>query len=177
MIFTQTTLAGACIIDLKKIEDERGFFAYLFCAKQAAEHGIATNVAQVKLSSNKRKGTLRGMHLQVPPAAEQKLVRCIRGAIFDVAVDLRPDSPTFRNWVGAELTAANRRAMYLPPGVAHGYQTLTDSTEVMYFVSAAYSPSHARGVRWNDPAFGIEWPLGAPVVIHERDAGYPDFEV
>jgi dTDP-4-dehydrorhamnose 3,5-epimerase len=172
MIFTKTKLPGAVIVDLKKIEDERGFFAYLFCAKQAAEHGIASKVAQVKLSANKRKGTLRGMHLQVPPAAENKLVRCIRGAVWDVIVDLRQDSPTYLQHVGVELSAENHRALYVPAMFAHGYQTLADDSEVMYQVDEFYSPQNERGVRYDDPRLAIEWPAEV-TALSPRDAAWP----
>jgi dTDP-4-dehydrorhamnose 3,5-epimerase len=175
MIFTETALKGALIIDVKPIGDERGFFTYLFCARQAAEHGITTRVAQVKLSVNRTKGTLRGMHYQVPPAAESKLVRCTRGAIYDVIVDLRPESPTFMQHIGVELTSDNRRSLYIPPMFAHGYQTLSDDAEVTYQVDEFYSPGNERGLRWDDPRLAIQWPL--PVsLISPKDTAWPLLE-
>jgi dTDP-4-dehydrorhamnose 3,5-epimerase len=172
MIYTETSLPGAYLVDLEKIEDSRGFFAYLFEAKEAAQRGLSTSIVQIKLSYNKRKGTLRGMHLQLPPATEVKLVRCIRGAIYDVIIDYRKDSPTYLKHVGVELSADNRRALYVPAMFAHGYQTLTDDAEVMYQVDEFYSPGHEFGVRYNDPALKIEWPL--PVVdISPKDASWP----
>ncbi len=175
MKFTQTALAGAFIIDVAPIADDRGFFTYLFCAKEAAARGIATSVAQVKLSYNKRKGTLRGMHFQVPPAAETKLVRCTRGAVWDVIVDLRPDSPTYLQHVGVELSGENRRALYVPALFAHGYQTLTDDAEVTYQVDEFYAPQHERGLRYDDPRLALRWPL--PVgAISPKDASWPLLE-
>lgn len=175
MIFTQTTLKGAFAVDLKPIGDDRGFFAYMWCAKQAAEHGLAERVAQVKLSQNKQRGTLRGMHYQVPPAAETKLVRCIRGGVFDVIVDLRKDSPTYLKHVGVELSADNRRALYVPAGFAHGYQTLTDDAEVMYQVDEFYAPQHERGLRYDDPRLAIRWPINVSS-ISPKDASWPLLE-
>ena len=175
MKFTQTALAGAFIIDVAPIADDRGFFTYLYCAKEAAAHGIATTVAQVKLSYNKRKGTLRGMHFQVPPAAETKLVRCTRGAVWDVIVDLRPDSPTYLQHVGVELSGENHRALYVPALFAHGYQTLTDDAEVTYQVDEFYAPQHERGLRYDDPRLALRWPL--PVgAISPKDASWPLLE-
>lgn len=159
MLFTPTTLPDAYLVDLKRLEDERGFFARSWCAREAKELGIDPNIVQCNVSFNKTKGTLRGMHLQLPPFAESKLVRTTRGAIYDVIIDLRPASPTFKRWFGVELTADNRRALFVPKGFAHGFQILEDNTEIFYQMSEYYSPEHARGVRWNDPAFGIDWPL------------------
>lgn len=173
MNFIETALPGVVIVapDLKG--DERGFFARTWCAEEFAMHGLAARVAQCNLSYNRTRGTVRGLHYQAPPAAEDKLVRVVRGAIFDVAVDLRPDSPTFLQWVGVELTADNRQALYVPKGCAHGFQTLTDDAELFYQMSEFYAPALACGVRWDDPLFAIAWPL--PVqVISERDANYPD---
>jgi len=172
MTFTPTALAGAFIIDVEPVVDDRGFFTYLFCAKQAAEHGIATTVAQVKLSYNRRRATLRGMHFQVPPAAETKLVRCTRGAIYDVIVDLRKGSPTYLKHVGVELSADNRRAVFVPALFAHGYQTLTDDAEVTYQVDEFYAPQHERGLRYDDPRLAIRWPMGVEV-ISPKDASWP----
>jgi dTDP-4-dehydrorhamnose 3,5-epimerase len=175
MTFTNTPLDGALVIDLAPIADDRGYFSYLYCAKQAAAHGIATNVAQVKLSYNKRRGTLRGMHYQIPPAAETKLVRCTRGAVYDVIVDLRPNSRTYLKHFGIELSAEQHRTLYVPALFAHGYQTLTDDAEVTYQVDEFYAPQHERGLRYDDPRLGLRWPL--PVsVISPKDASWPLLE-
>ena len=174
MIFTETALKGAYIIDLEKREDERGFFARTFCQEEWEAHGLINRVVQANTSYNRRKGTLRGMHYQRPPHAETKLVRATRGRVLDVIIDLRPDSPTYRRWVGVELSAETGRALYVPEGFAHGYQTLEDHSDVVYQVSAPYTPGAEGGVRYNDPAFDIRWPL--PVtVISDKDAGWPDF--
>lgn len=174
MHLTATPLAGAFVIDPAPIEDDRGFFAYAFRADEFARRGLIPAISQVNISYSRHRGTLRGMHFQMAPHEEAKTIRCVRGAAYDVIVDLRPSSPTRCRWFATELTADNRRSLYVPPGFAHGFQTLSDDVEVLYLVSAYYRPSHSRGVRWNDPAFGIEWPLD-PVKMHERDAGYPDF--
>jgi dTDP-4-dehydrorhamnose 3,5-epimerase len=176
MIFTETKIPGLVIINYDVFPDDRGLFAITWAEKDFAARGLETHISQCNVSVNKARGTIRGLHFQADPFAEAKIVRTTRGAIFDVAVDLRRDSPTFRQWVGVELSATNHRQLYLPPGCAHGYQTLTEDAEIVYFVSAPYSPPHQRGVRWNDPAFDIEWPLGPPDVIHPRDAAYPDFK-
>lgn len=175
MTLTDTAVAGAYILDLARIPDDRGFFAEAFHRDTFARAGLSTAIAQVNISYNDRTHTLRGMHYQLTPHAEVKVVRCVRGAVYDVAVDLRPDSPTFGRWAAVELTADNRRAFYVPEGCAHGYQTLTDDTEVHYLVSATYSPSHYRGVRWDDPFFGITWPDAPERHMHPRDLTYPDF--
>jgi dTDP-4-dehydrorhamnose 3,5-epimerase len=159
LIYTPTNLSGAFVIDVQPIRDERGFFSYLFDAREAASHGLRVGLAQVKLSYNNRKGTLRGMHYQVSPAAEIKLIRCTRGAVWDVIVDMRPDSPTYLKSFGLELSAENRTALYVPQMFAHGYQTLADDTEVVYQVDEFYAPQHERGVRYDDPAIGLDWPL------------------
>ena len=177
MIFTPTELDGAWLVDLDRREDDRGFFARAWCEREFAEHGLSTEVVQCNISFNHRKGTLRGMHYQVEPHAEIKLVRCTRGALFDVIVDLRPDSPTHARWLGVELTADNRRALYIPAGFAHGYQTLADATETFYQVSAFWTPEAERGVRWDDPAFGIEWPDPDPPVLSEKDRAWPDYHL
>ena len=176
MIFRETELQGVCQIVLDTRHDERGFFARSWCSKEFEEHGLSVNLAQCNVSFNTRKGTLRGMHYQAAPHEEAKLVRCTRGAIFDVAIDLRPESPTFKQWVGIELTAENRHMLYIPGRCAHGFLTLDDETEVFYQMSEFYHPELAGGVRWNDPAFQIAWPAG-PVIISERDRTYPDFEM
>jgi len=172
MIFTPTQLSGAYLIDLEPHPDERGFFARAWCQHEFEEHGLNGRLAQVNVSYNKKQGTLRGMHYQVRPYAETKLLRCTRGAIWDVIVDLRPGSPTYHQWLGAELTADNRRMLFVPEDFAHGYLTLSDETEVMYQVSEFYTPNAERGLRWDDPALAIEWP--APVqVISDKDARWP----
>lgn len=159
MIFTETKLKGAFLIDIEPREDERGFFARSWCEDEFAKYGLNTRVVQCNISFNKKRGTLRGMHYQSEPFPEAKLARCTAGAIYDVILDLRPNSPTFKQWVSVELTAENRRALYIPEGFAHGFQTLEDNTEVFYQMSEFYHPECARGVRWDDPAFGIEWPI------------------
>ena len=175
MIFTETALSGAFVLDVERFEDVRGFFGRTWCARDFAAHGLDPNLAQVSLSYNRQRGTLRGMHLQLPPFAEAKLVRCTQGAIFDVIVDLRRDSATFGRWTGVELTAANRRALYVPKGFAHGFQALSDDSEVLYMISEFYAPESARGIRWNDPALAIEWP--EPVtMMSDKDGLYPDFD-
>jgi dTDP-4-dehydrorhamnose 3,5-epimerase len=176
MIFAETRLAGAYTIDAERIEDDRGFFARVWCAHEFAEYGLTTAVSQSSVAFNRVEGTLRGMHWQVAPHAEVKLVRCTQGAIHDVIVDLRLDSPTFGDWIGVELTADNRRTLYVPEGFAHGYQTLAADTEVWYQMSAAYAPDAARGFRWNDPRFGIEWPRVSRRVISDRDRSWADFD-
>ena len=171
MIFTETKLRGAFVIEPERFEDDRGFFARTWCVREFETHGLDTRLVQCGVSYNKRKGTLRGMHYQVAPHAETKLVRCTRGAIYDVIIDLREDSSTFRQWVTVELTAQNRRMLYIPEGFTHGFQTLADDTEVFYQISEFYHPESARGVRWDDPAFGITWPETAKM-ISERDKTY-----
>jgi dTDP-4-dehydrorhamnose 3,5-epimerase len=175
MIFTPAPLAGAYTIDLEKRGDDRGFFARLFCEEEFAHHGLETRFIQANNSLSAKRGTLRGMHYQLPPAAEVKVVRCIQGALFDVILDLRPDSPSFGRWFGAELSAENRRMMYVPRGSAHGFITLTENAEVLYLVSAAYAQPQERGVRYDDPRFAIDWPL-APAEISAKDAAWPDYD-
>jgi len=174
MIFKETKLRGAFIIEIEPMEDERGFFARSFCAKEFEEHGLNPHIAQCNISYNEKKGTLRGMHYQVAPHAETKLVRCTMGAIYDVVIDLRTDSDTFKQWIAVELTKENRRMLYVPKGLAHGFQTLKDHTEVFYLMSELYHPECARGVRWNDLAFGILWPVDVQI-ISVGDQQYPDF--
>ena len=174
MKFDETPLLGAYLIDLQPIEDTRGFFARAFCRREFEERRLHPVIAQCNMSFNSVCGTLRGMHYQVEPAREVKIIRCIAGAIFDAIIDLRSDSSTYRRWFGVELSALNRRALYVPTGFAHGYLTLSDNSEIHYMVSEFYSPTHERGIRWNDPTFAIEWPM-APRVISEKDAGHPDF--
>jgi dTDP-4-dehydrorhamnose 3,5-epimerase len=175
MRFVGTELPGVFAIEPERIEDERGFFARVFCEREFAAHGFATHWVQSSISYNARAHTLRGMHFQTGPHAEIKLIRCTRGAIHDVLIDLRPDSPAYLRHVAVELTEANRNLLYVPEGIAHGFLTLAPETEVFYQMSAFYAPESARGVRWDDPAFGIAWPA-APDAICERDATYPDFE-
>ncbi len=174
MVFTATKLAGAFIIDVERREDQRGFFARTWCQREFEARRLSPRLVQCSISFNKKKGTLRGMHLQSPPHEEAKLVRCTMGAIHDVILDLRPDSPTFGEHVAVALSAENRTTIYVPEGVAHGFQTLEDHTEVFYQMSEFYVPGSERGVRWDDPAFGIPWPA-AERTISERDRSYPDF--
>lgn len=175
MRFVATDLAGAYVVEPEKMEDERGFFARTFCRDEFAAHGLHPAFLQCNVSFNVRRGTLRGMHFQEKPHEEAKLVRCTRGAIYDVIVDIRRKSPTFKRWAAFELTAENRKMLYVPEGFAHGFQTLEDSCEVFYQMSEMYHPGLAHGVRWNDPAFGIRWPVADPFVS-QRDAHYADFE-
>ena len=176
MTFTETELAGAFVIDIEPREDERGFFARAWCEREFEAHGLSTRVVQCNVAYNHRRWTLRGMHFQTAPHAEVKIVRCTRGAIYDVIIDLRADSPTFKQWLAFELTAENRRMLYVPEGFAHGYQTLMDETETYYQVSEFYEPASERGVRWDDPAFRIVWPIGEPGVISDKDRTWPDYE-
>ena len=175
MKFTETPLKGAWTIDLEPRGDERGFFARAFCKNEFAEHGLKNQIAQANLSYNPRRATLRGMHYQIPPHAEVKIVRCTRGAIYDVIIDLRVGSPTQFEWFGVELSADNRTALYVPEGFAHGYQSLTEESEVFYLVTEFYAPGSERGIRWNDPRFGIRWPLPDPV-LSPKDAAHPDYQ-
>ena len=172
MIFTESALPGAFIVDLELRSDDRGFFARSYCPDEFAAQGLGTPLRQCSVSYNARKGTLRGLHYQAAPHAEHKLVRCTAGAIFDVIVNIRPDSRHYKRWVGTELSAQNRRALFVPAGFAHGFITLSDDAEVYYMISVPHSPSHAQGFRWSDPAFGIQWPM-SPSVISPRDAAYP----
>jgi dTDP-4-dehydrorhamnose 3,5-epimerase len=175
MRFAQLPLAGLFQVDLDLMEDERGFFARLHCEREFAEHGLAAHVVQTSLSYTARRGTVRGMHFQWPPARESKVVRCIRGWIFDVVIDLRPESATFGHHFAADLSATNRSALFIPAGLAHGFQTLEDECEVLYQMSDFHVPALSAGVRWNDPAFAIEWPLPC-TQIHARDGAYPNFD-
>jgi dTDP-4-dehydrorhamnose 3,5-epimerase len=175
MKYHETKLPGVFEISIEPMADERGFFARSWCEKEFEAHGLNPALVQCNISVNKRKGTLRGVHYQVAPHSETKLVRCTRGAIFDVIVDLRSDSPTFKRWVGIVLTAEKRNMAYVPEGCAHGFLTLGDDTEVFYQMSQFYNTEAARGVRWNDPAFAIDWPAKVEV-ISERDGAYPNFE-
>ncbi len=174
MIFHDTPLEGAYVIDPELREDDRGFFARTWCVQEFEEKGLNTNLVQCNISFNKRMGTLRGMHFQAAPYEEAKLVRCTMGSLFDVVIDLRPASETHLQWFGVELSAENRRMLFIPQGLAHGFQTLEDNTEVFYQMSEFYHPECARGVRWNDPLFSISWPFPAPI-LSDRDASYPDW--
>ncbi|MEM8876172.1 MAG: dTDP-4-dehydrorhamnose 3,5-epimerase [Planctomycetota bacterium] len=174
MQFTASKLDGAWIIDVQRFDDERGFFARTWCKKTLAERGLDTGAEQMGIAFNTHKHTLRGMHYQADPHAETKFVRCTQGVIWDCIIDLRPGSPTFRQWDAVELSALNRRTFYVPKGFAHGYLTLTENAEVTYLMTTAYEPGAGRGVRWDDPAFGIDWPA-KPAVINDRDATYGDF--
>lgn len=175
MIFTPAPLPGVVVVDPEPRPDERGLFARTFCADEFRQAGLQADFPQCSTSYNAKAGTLRGLHYQAAPHEEIKLVRVTRGAVFDVAVDLRPQSRTFRQWFGVELSADNRRALYIPQGFAHGFQTLTDHAEVFYSITPPYAPGFARGVRWDDPAFGIRWPATAARTLSDRDRGYPDF--
>jgi len=175
VIFKETKLKGAFIIEPERIEDERGFFARTFCQKEFEAHGLNPNLVQCSVSFNKKKGTLRGMHYQVGPHQEAKLVRCTMGAIYDVILDLRPDSPTFKQWVSVELTAENRKLVYVPEGMAHGFQTLEQDTELFYQMSEFYHHQSTSGIRWDDPLFGIRWPL-AESYTSPRDRAFLPFK-
>ena len=174
MKFIETPLPGAFEIELEKRGDERGFFARSFCSKEFEEHGINNRIVQINNSLSEQKGTLRGMHFQLSPYSESKTIRCIRGAIYDVILDMRPNSDTFGNWYGVELTSENRKLLHVPEEFAHGFITLQDDTEVLYFVSEYYYPELERGIRWNDPWAGINWPLD-PQEISEKDKNHPNF--
>lgn len=173
MIFYETELPGAFVIEEEAKEDSRGFFARAWCRKEYETNGLNPELVQANLAFSKKKGTLRGIHYQVPPFEEAKSVRCLRGAIYDVIIDLRPGSPTFARWTGVELSPENRRMLYVPEGFAHGYQTLVDDTEVFYQVSEFYAPECERGIRWDDPAFAIRWPEPDRPIISDKDAGWP----
>lgn len=177
MIFRELELKGAFIIEPQRVEDERGFFARTWCRSEFEQHGLDSNLVQCNISFNNRKGTLRGMHFQRAPYAEAKLVRCTAGTIYDVIIDLRPASATFKHWCGTELAARNQLALYVPEGFAHGFLTLKDDSEVFYQMSEFYQPSYASGVRWNDPAFNISWPaLSDKFIISNKDEQYEDFK-
>ena len=175
MIFQETRLQGAFIIEPARLDDERGFFARIYCERELAGHGIAFNCVQGNISFNRQKGTLRGMHYQLNPHAEAKLVRCTMGAIFDVIVDLRPASSTYAQWIAAELTADNRRTLYVPEGFAHGFQALADNTEISYLMSTAYVAESSAGISWNDPDLNINWGVNSPI-ISEKDQQAIDFK-
>jgi dTDP-4-dehydrorhamnose 3,5-epimerase len=174
MHFKKTPLADAYVIDLDKKGDDRGFFARFFCTDEFKQHGLDANFVQVNNSLSANKGTLRGMHYQLHPKAESKLVRCIKGSLYDVIIDLREHSPTFGQWYGHELTADNRSMMFVPKGFAHGFITLEDNTEALYLVSEFYAPDLERGLRWSDPQFNIQWPI-KPVIVSDKDENHPNF--
>lgn len=176
MIFKETKLKGAYIIELEPTKDERGFFARSFCQREFEKHGFNLRILQCNISYNKKKGTLRGMHYQVAPYEEAKLVSCIKGAIYDIIIDLRADSPTYCQWFAVELSPENYKMIYIPEGFAHGLQSLEDNTVVFYQMSEFYHPECARSVRWNDPVFGIKWPISGKIIISKKDSNYQDFK-
>lgn len=175
MRFTETEIPQVVVIDLDPFRDERGMFARIWCEDELAAQGLTSHLSQCSISRNTGAATLRGLHYQRAPHQEAKLVRCTRGAVYDVAVDLRRDSPTYRRWFGTELSAANGRALFVPEGCAHGFQTLAEDTEILYLISHPYVPEASTGVRWDDPAFGIEWPRAAKRTISDRDRAWPDY--
>lgn len=175
MDFSPVEVEGAFIVELSPFSDDRGFFARAYCEKEFMDHGINVHMVQANMSYNRQRGILRGLHWQVSPHEEAKFVRCIKGSIFDVVVDVRPKSPTYKQWSGVELTSANRKALFIPGGCAHGYQVLDDDTEILYQVSAPYVQAAERGARWNDPAFGIEWPITEGMILSSKDKGWDDF--
>jgi dTDP-4-dehydrorhamnose 3,5-epimerase len=174
--FTKTAVEGVCIIELDADQDERGFFARIWDCEQMAENGVDPNIVQCSISYNRDRATLRGMHYQTAPHEETKTVRCTAGEIYDVALDVRRDSPTYRKWVGVELTAGNRKTLYIPKGVAHGFMTLTPNAEIFYQMGVPYAAGFGAGVRWDDPAFRIDWPM-KPLVMNERDRNYADWKL
>ena len=176
MIFTETKLKGAFIIDVKKLEDERGFFGRAWCKKEFEEHGLNPNIVQANISYNKKRGTLRGMHYQVAPFSECKTIRCTTGAIYDVIIDIRPHSPTFKQWIAVELSAESSKMIYVPDGFAHGFITLEDHTTVNYMVTGFYTPGAEAGIKYDDPAFNIAWPM-EPTIISEKDNSIPLFSL
>jgi dTDP-4-dehydrorhamnose 3,5-epimerase len=175
MRFTETSIGGAYLVDIEPRGDERGWFARVWCREELQRHGLDGNFVQCNSSYSRDAGTLRGLHYQTAPHEEAKLVRCLHGAIYDVIVDVRPDSPTYGQWFGVQLTAADRRMLYVATGLAHGFQALEQDTEVMYPVTAAYAPQAERGVRWDDPFFAIEWPLADRAIVSPKDRSWPDF--
>lgn len=176
MIFNSTELEGAFIIELEKRSDERGFFSRAWCRREFEEHGLVPLIMQSNLSYSRKKGTLRGMHFQTSPFEETKVVQCIKGALYDVIIDLRPDSATFGKWIAVELRAEDHKMIYVPRGFAHGFMTLQDETEAFYHVSQFYAPGHEGGIRWNDPAFNVKWPEIEDLVISDKDRTWPDFK-
>jgi len=177
LIFKETKFKGVYILEIEPIEDERGFFARTWCEEEFKVYGLNSNLVQCNISFNKRRGTLRGMHYQIPPYEEAKLVRCTKGSIYDVIIDLRPNSKTFKQWTAIELTDENRKMLYIPEGFAHGFQTLEDDTEVFYQMSQFYHPECARGIRWDDLTFSVDWPVRGDVIISYKDKNWGDFIV
>lgn len=175
MILTETRLEGAFIIEPDRIEDERGFFIRQWCKREFEIRGLMPDFVGCNISFSKRKGTLRGLHYQLPPHEEAKLIRCVKGAIYDVIIDLRPQSPTYKEWLGMELSADSYKMLYVPKGFAHGFQVLEDETEVLYPVSQFYQPEYERGVRWDDPAFGIQWPQPEKRILSQKDRSWPNY--
>jgi len=175
MIFKETQLKGAFIIETQPIGDNRGFFARAWCQKEFEAHGLISSFVQANVTFSPKLGTLRGLHYQIAPHEEVKLVRCTRGAIYDVIIDLRPKSPTYKQWLATNLTADNCKMIYIPGGFAHGYQILMDDTEVFYQVGQFYAPEYERGIRWNDPGFAVDWPINSPLILSEKDKRWPDF--
>ena len=177
MNIQKTAVDGACLLEFQAYEDERGYFTRAFCAKEFAKAGLPLKIVQANLAGSVTKGTLRGMHYQVAPYEEAKLIRCIRGSIFDVVVDIRPASATYGSWFGAELNAENRLMMFVPNGCAHGYLTLANDSEVYYLVSEFYESSAERGIRWNDPTFNVQWPITEELILSDKDRAWPDFKI
>ena len=177
MEFRELSIQGAYLIRIAPVSDERGFFARAFCEEAFAERGLCARFVQTSLAYTRRRGTIRGLHYQVFPHGEAKLIRCIRGAVWDVCVDLREGSPTYGQWLGAELSAENRDMLYAPAGCAHGYQALRDDTEVLYSVSSPYAPEYERGIRWDDPAFGIEWKSVGEVILSDKDTAWGNYRL
>lgn len=176
MKFIETNLKGAYVIEIEPISDNRGFFARSWCQQEFSDRGLNPNLVQCNISFNTNKGTLRGMHYQAKPHEEAKLVRCTRGSIYDVIIDIRPDSSTFKSWLSIELSAENRKALYIPEGFAHGFQTLENNTEVFYQMSDFYHPESAKGIRWNDPTLAVDWLLRNDLIVSIKDQQYPLFE-
>lgn len=176
MNFTETSIQGAYLVDLRRMEDHRGFFARAWSAREFAEKGLETGYPDVNFSFSTRKGTIRGMHYQKAPYEEAKFVRCVRGALFDVIIDLRPGSPTYLKWAGFEISASSYQAVYVPAGCAHGVQTIEDHSEMLYMVSACYQPGAEGGIRWDDPLFNIQWPDVGPRIVSDKDLSWPDFQ-
>lgn len=174
MIYKETPIDGVFIIDIEPVADERGFFSRTWCVKEFQARGLNSDLVQCNISFNKKRGTLRGMHYQKPPHGEVKVVRCTRGRVFDVILDLRPESPSFQQWLGVELSEDNHHMLYIPEGCAHGFQTLEDDSELFYQMSTFYEPGVASGVRWNDPSFAIRWPLEV-AVVSDKDNKFPDY--
>lgn len=175
MIFKETKLAGVYVIEMKRFDDARGFFANTFLSDEFKKYGLPTEFSQCSVSYNNRKGTLRGMHHQVAPHTQAKLIRCTLGAVYDVVLDLRKDSKTFGQWIGKELSQENRRAIFIPPGLAHGFQTVSEPSEIFYQITGAYAPEFERAVRWNDPSFNIKWPI-VPPLLSEKDSKIADYQ-